>query len=321
MDIASFYENGEKKVMAESKKKEKKQNARSIYNKKEERCAYLCLIPAFLGITFISYLPTIAVFVLSLFNYNGLSSPEFVGIDNYIRIFTKDVYFTSALKATLQYAFYAVISAVVYSLIIALLLNSKIYGRTIFRSIFFIPYLLPAIGVFKGWQWLYEQNYGLFNFIFRMIGIPPQRFLDSPSQVIPSLVLIAVWASGNLIVIFLAGLQNVPSVYMEAAQIDGANSWQRFWNITVPCIKPIIFYNVLTALITHLQVVNPALALTNGGPAKKSMFLSYVIYMYGFEKNKLGYAAAYSVVFFVLVGIFTAILFVTQKESMFSEDN
>lgn len=321
MDAASLYEIGEKRKMAKNSEKVKRKNTRSAYNKSEERCAYLCLIPAFMGITFISYLPTIAVFVLSLFNYNGLSTPEFVGIDNYARIFTKDVYFVSAVKATLQYAFYAVISAVVYSLIIALLLNSKIFGRTIFRSIFFIPYLLPAIGVFKGWQWLYEQNYGLFNFIFRMLGIPPQRFLDSPSQVIPSLVLIAVWASGNLIVIFLAGLQNVPTVYMEAAQIDGANSWQRFWNITIPCIKPIIFYNVLTALITHLQVVNPALALTNGGPAKKSMFLSYVIYMYGFEKNKLGYAAAYSVIFFVLVGIFTAILFITQKDSIFSDEN
>ena len=224
------------------------------------------------------------------------------------------------ISFTLLYAFLAVIGAVLYSLIIALLLNMDIFGRTIFRSIFFIPYLLPAIGVFKGWQWLYEQNYGLFNFIFRMLGIPPQRFLDSPKQVIPSLVLIAVWASGNLIVIFLAGLQNVPTVYKEAAQIDGANSWQRFWNITIPCIKPIIFYNVLTALITHLQVVNPALALTNGGPAKKSMFLSYVIYMYGFEKNKLGYAAAFSVIFFALVGIFTIVLFVTQKDSIFSDE-
>ncbi|WP_292185703.1 carbohydrate ABC transporter permease [Butyrivibrio sp.] len=152
MDAASLYEIGEKRKMAKNSEKVKRKNTRSAYNKSEERCAYLCLIPAFMGITFISYLPTIAVFALSLFNYNGLSTPEFVGIDNYARIFTKDVYFVSAVKATLQYAFYAVISAVVYSLIIALLLNSKIFGRTIFRSIFFIPYLLPAIGVFKGWQ-------------------------------------------------------------------------------------------------------------------------------------------------------------------------
>lgn len=287
--------------------------------KKEERTAYLCLIPAFLGVTLISYLPTLAVFILSVFEWNGLTTPKFVGLANYVRIFTKDIYFTDSLKATILYAFLAVVGAVVYSLIIALLLNMNIKGRTLFRSIFFIPYLLPAIGVFKGWEWLYEGNFGLFNFILRMFGLPPQRFLDSPRQVIPALVLIAIWTSGNLIVIFLAGLQNVPGVYIEAAKIDGANAWQRFWNVTIPSISPIIFYNVLTALITHLQVINPALALTNGGPDKKSMFMSYVIYMYGFQKNKMGYAAAYSAIFFVLVGIFTVILFKTQKSQIFGE--
>lgn len=287
--------------------------------KREERTAYLCLIPAFLGVTLISYLPTLAVFILSVFDWNGLTTPKFVGLANYVRIFTKDIYFRDSLKATILYAFLAVVGAIIYSLIIALLLNMNIKGRTLFRSIFFIPYLLPAIGVFKGWEWLYEGNFGLFNFILRMFGLPPQRFLDSPRQVIPALVLIAIWTSGNLIVIFLAGLQNVPGVYMEAAKIDGANAWQRFWNVTIPSISPIIFYNVLTALITHLQVINPALALTNGGPDKKSMFMSYVIYMYGFKKNKMGYAAAYSAIFFVLVGIFTIILFKTQKSQIFGE--
>lgn len=300
-------------------KKKKKTNYISRAGRREERTAYLCLIPAFLGVTLISYLPTMAVFVLSVFEWNGLTAPKFVGLANFQRIFTKDIYFVDSLQATVLYAFLAVVGAIVYSLIIALLLNMNIKGRTLFRSIFFIPYLLPAIGVFKGWEWLYEGNFGLFNFILRMLGLPPQRFLDSPRQVIPALVLIAIWTSGNLIVIFLAGLQNVPGVYIEAAKIDGANAWQRFWHITIPSISPIIFYNVLTALITHLQVINPALALTNGGPDKKSMFMSYVIYMYGFKKNKMGYAAAYSVIFFILVGIFTIVLFRSQKSQIFGE--
>lgn len=299
--------------------KKNKMQVKSRAGRKEERTAYLCLIPAFLGVSLISYLPTLAVFVLSVFKWNGLSSPEFVGMENFQRIFTKDIYFTDSIKATILYALLAVVGAIIYSLLVALLLNMKIWGRTIFRSIFFIPYLLPAIGVYKGWQWLYEGNFGLFNFVLRMLGMKPQRFLDSPSQVVPSLVVIAIWTSGNLIVVFLAGLQNVPRVYMEAAEIDGANAWQRFWNVTIPSISPIIFYNVLTALITHLQVINPALALTDGGPGKKSMFMSYVIYLYAFKKNKLGYAAAYSVIFFILVGIFTAVLFKTQKEKIFGE--
>lgn len=301
--------------------KKRDNKIRTKAERKEERTAYLCLIPAFLGVTFISYLPTVAVFILGFFDWNGLTVPKFIGLGNYIRIFTKDIYFIDSIKATLCYAFLAVVGSVVYSLFIALLLNMEIKGRTLFRSIFFIPYLLPAIGVFKGWEWLYEGNFGLFNFLLRMLGLSPQRFLNSPVQVIPSLVLIAIWTSGNLIVIFLAGLQNVPRVYLDAAKIDGANAWQRFLYVTIPSISPILFYNVLTALITHLQVINPALALTNGGPGKKSMFMSYVIYLYGFTKNKMGYAAAYSAIFFLIVGVFTIVLFMTQKNRLFGEED
>lgn len=278
------------------------------------------MIPAFLGLSIISYLPTIAVFVLSLFKWNGITVPSFIGMENFQRIFTKDIYFTSSIKATIIYALITVVGSILYSLILALCLNMNIKGRTFWRSVFFIPYLLPAIGVFTGWKWLYEINYGLFNFINRMLGLPTKQFLQSPTQVLPSLALIAIWCSGNLIVIFLAGLQGVPRVYLEAAEIDGANAWQRFLNVTIPSISPIIFYNVLTALITNLQVITPALALTDGGPQNGSMFMSYVIYMYAFQKNKMGYAAAYASIFFVFVGIFTVVLFATQKSSLFGEE-
>ena len=131
--------------------------------------------------------------------------------------------------------------------------------------------------------------------------------------------LISVWLSGNLIVIFLAGLQNVPRSYLEAAEVDGANSWQRFWNITIPVMSPIIFYNLLMALITNLQVITPALALTKGGPGSSSRFVSYVMYQYAFENRKFGYAAAVSVMLFILIGIFTVILFATSKSWMFQQ--
>ena len=158
--------------------KKNKIKVTSRAGRKEERTAYLCLIPAFLGVSLISYLPTLAVFVLSVFKWNGLSSPEFVGLENFQRIFTKDIYFADSIKATILYALLAVVGAIIYSLLVALLLNMKIWGRTLFRSVFFIPYLLPAIGVYKGWQWLYEGNFGLFNFVLRMVGLKPQRFLD-----------------------------------------------------------------------------------------------------------------------------------------------
>ena len=293
---------------------------RSSAAKKEQLVAYLCLIPAFLGLTFISYLPTLAAFILSFFDWNGMTAPKFIGLGNYVAIFTQDMSFLPSLKATLVYAILTVIGSMLYSLIIAMLLNMKIPARTFWRAVFFIPYMLPAIGVFTAWKWLYEVNYGLLNFVNRLVGLAPMQYLQSPREVLPALALIAIWCSGNLIVIFLAGLQNVPRVYHEAAQIDGASYWQRLIYITLPTISPIIFYNLLMALITNLQVVTPALAITDGGPQNASMFLSYLIYEYAFKRYKMGYSAAYAAIFFVLVGIFTVILFKSSKSWLFYEE-
>jgi multiple sugar transport system permease protein len=128
-----------------------------------------------------------------------------------------------------------------------------------------------------------------------------------------------VWLSGNLIVIFLAGLQNVPRVYHEAAEIDGANSWQRFRHITLPNMTPIIFYNLLMSLVTNMQIVVPSLALTNGGPGNSSTFITYLMYRYAFQSNRIGYACAISFVFFILIAIFTGILFITSKRWVYYE--
>lgn len=288
--------------------------------RKESITAYLCLIPAFLGLSLISYIPTIAAFALSLFKWNGMTEPVFIGFENYSQIFTTDIYFTDSLKATLVYALLSVIGSMIYSLIIAIFLNMNIPSRSLWRAIYFVPYMLPAIGVYTAWRWLYEANYGLFNHINRLLAIPPVKYLEDPDNVLPSLALIAVWCSGNLIVIFLAGLQNVPGVYLEAAEMDGANYLQRFFLITIPYISPIIFYNLLMALIINLQVITPALAMTSGGPQNASMFMSYLIYEFAFKRYKMGYAASYAVIFFVLVGIFTAILFKTSKYWLFYEE-
>ena len=201
-----------------------------------------------------------------------------------------------------------------------MLLNRKIPARGFFRAVFYLPYVLPAAAVYIGWSWLYNTEWGLFNYILSKLGIERLMFVSSSSQVVPSLALIAVWLSGNLIVIFLAGLQNVPRVYHEAAQIDGANSWQRFWNVTIPSMTPIIFYNMLMALITNMQVVTPALALTKGGPGKSSYFISYMLYNYAFkQRGKLGLACAIAFVLFLLIGAFTLILFATSKSWIFYE--
>ena len=286
----------------------------------ESRTAYICLIPSIIGLVFITYLPLLSVFVLGFFKWGkGAVDPVFVGLKNYIRLFTIDPYFMDSIKATIYFAIIAVIGSMIYSLFIAMLLNRKIPARGFFRAVFYLPYVLPAMAVYIGWSWLYESNFGLFNYMLSAAGLNKIRFIADSKFVIPSLALIAVWLSGNLIVIFLAGLQNVPKVYHDAAQIDGANSWQRFRHVTIPCMTPIIFYNLLMALITNMQVVTPALALTNGGPGNSSCFMTYLIYRYAFISNQLGYACSISFVFFIIIAVFTVILFATSKSWIFYE--
>lgn len=297
----------------------KKRKKSSVMLIKEQRTAYICLIPAIIGLVFITYVPLAAVFGLSFFKWKGFNTPTFIGFDNYVRLFTTDPYFIDSIKVTVYFSVLAVVGSMVYSLCLALLLNRKIPARGFFRVLFYLPYILPAAAVYIGWSWLYETNFGLFNYILNALGIKGVMFLSSGEAVVPSLAIIAVWLSGNLIVIFLAGLQNVPRVYHEAAEIDGANGWQRFCNVTLPCMSPIIFYNLLMALITNMQIVTPALALTGGGPGNSSMFMTYLMYRYAFKSNQIGYACAISFVFFILIAIFTVVLFATSKTWIFSE--
>ena len=283
------------------------------YNRAETRAAWLCLLPSVIGLTCITYLPMIASFALSLFSWNGLGDMKFVGLDNYVRLFTRDTKFYGSLLTTLEYAGISVIGSIVYSMIIAMLLNRKVPARGFFRAVFYLPYVLPALAVYLGWKWLYDYNHGLFNYLIKLNGGTSVKFLDSSGMVTPSLAMIAVWLSGNLIVIFLAGLQNVPRTYHEAAEIDGANAWQRFWNITIPCMTPIIFYNLLMSLVSNLQVITPALSLTQGGPGTGSYFMCFMLYTQAFKSHKYGYGSAIAVILFVLIAIFTGILFATSK--------
>jgi multiple sugar transport system permease protein len=285
----------------------------------EARIAYILLIPALVGLTVLTYGPLLAVFALSFFNWRGALKPSFIGFGNYISLFTEDPYFIDSIKVTGYFSLLAVICSMIYSLGAAMLLNRRIPARGFFRAVFYLPYVLPAVAVYIGWAWLYESNFGLFNYVLSTLGINKVYFIADPKLVVPSLVLIAVWLSGNLIVIFLAGLQNVPRVYYEAAEIDGAGTFQRFIHVTVPSMTPIIFYNLLMALVTNLQVVTPALALTKGGPGNSSMFLTYLMYRYAFMSGRLGYASAISFVFFIIVAIFTGMLFASSKEWVFYE--
>ncbi len=290
--------------------------------RQEARAAKLFLIPAFLGLTFITYLPLIAVFVLSFFKWTAIMpKPLFIGLNNYIRLFTKDIFFYTSMKVTVYYAVLSVLVSMFYSLSVAMLLNRKVPARGFFRAVFYVPYIIPAMAVYMSWALLYNPDFGVFNAILAANGIQKVGFLADSKYIIPSLAIIAVWGCGNLIVIFLAGLGNVPRVYHEAAEIDGASGWQRFLHITFPCMTPIIFYNLLMSLIANMQVVVPSLiyAGSNRTTYPEYTFMSFLMYRTGFINNDLSYASTISFIFFLMIGVFTLILFATSKSWLFYE--
>jgi len=293
-------------------------------DRSEARAAKLFLIPAFLGLSLITYIPLASVFGLSLFDWRIPGAPTFGGLVNYIHLFTENFFFWTSIRVTIVYAFLTVAIGLVYSMVIALLLNRKMPGRAVFRTIFYLPFIIPVVASFTVWRLLYSWQ-GPINSVINMLGGGRSNFLADDSTIIPALAIVAVWASGNIIVIKMAGLGNVPRVYQEAAEIDGANAWHRFWHITIPCMTPIIFYNILMSLVTHMQVFVPSLMMSAGGSAGRGtvqesyLFMTYTMYREGFMNSFMGRANAISFIFFILVGIFTAILFATSKSWLFYE--
>jgi multiple sugar transport system permease protein len=292
--------------------------------RQEARTAKVFLIPAFLGLSFMTYIPLTAVFTISLFNWQVPFPPEFIGLTNLINLFSPGSTLWDSIWVTILYAFLAVVLGMVYSMCIALLLNRKIPGRAFFRTVFYLPFVIPTVSTMLIFSLLYLHG-GVINNIINMFGGDRIHFLLDNATIIPAIAMIAVWASGNIIVIKIAGISNVPRTYLESAEIDGANAWYRFWRITVPCMTPIIFYNMLMSLITHMQVVVPSLMLAGGGQAGATVipqsfrFIAFELYTTAFRGGHLGRASAISFALFVLIGIFTAILFITSKKWLFYE--
>jgi len=291
----------------------------------EARQAKIFLIPAWLGLTFITYIPLTAVFVISLFDWRTPFVPSFAGLANLRNLFLPDSFLWGSIRVTIIYAFLTVAMGMVYSMIIALLLNRKIPGRAFFRTVFYLPFIIPVVSSMLIFRLLYSHN-GVINNLINMFGGDRRHFLLDNATIIPAIAIIAVWASGNIIVIKMAALANVPRTYLESAEIDGANAWKRFWKITIPCMSPIIFYNMLMSLITHMQIVIPSLMLAGGGQAgvteipQTLRFITFELYTTAFGRGGfLGRAGAISVVLFILIGVFTAILFATSKHWLFYE--
>ncbi len=283
-----------------------------LSDKRERRRVFLGLAfisPWLIGFLLFSIYPLVTSFYYSLTRYDLIQAPVFIGIDNYVRTFTRDPRFWTVMYNTAYYVFLSVPFSVATAFLIANLLNTKTVGRSIFRGIIYVPSIVPAVCTAMIWLFLLNIQYGAINGMLQSLGLKAIPFLSNPSLSKPTLIIIAAWASGGSVVIFLASLQDVPRTLYEAATVDGANAVQKFFNITIPMCSPVILFNLIMGFIGAWQEFTLPWLLTGGGPAASTEFYSLHLYRNAFQNLRMGNASALAWILFVIIVVFTLILF------------
>lgn len=292
---------------------------KSSLMRKEAIEGYLCIAPWLFGLLFLTLGPVIFSFGMSLSKWDMINPPKMVGFANYATILTDDFRFRQSLKVTAIYAAFAVPLGLVCSLALAMLLNLNLKGMRAFRSIFYIPAILPGVATAMVWLTVFKPQGGVFNSILGWFGVAPIPWLTNPDWALPSFVVMSLWGVGGGMIIYLAGLQSVPTQLYEAAEIDGAGSWSKFRNITLPMISPTIFFNLVMGVIGSFQVFTSSFVMTQGGPAYSTLF--YVLYLYqkAFKYLQMGYACALAWILFAVILILTLIIFKSSARWVYYE--
>ncbi|WP_223592550.1 carbohydrate ABC transporter permease [Neobacillus bataviensis] len=280
---------------------------------KRQIVPYFFVLPNFVIFFTFIVVPAIVGLYYSFTDYDGLSEMNFVGIENYKEVFQSSEYW-KIFANTFKYAFAVVPLIFICSLGIAMLLIKEIKVKGFFRAIFYWPTMISAIIVGVTWKWIFGDSFGVLNYLIESLGFKPIKWLSDPVFANMTVVVGTIWARiGFFMVIFMAGLQSIPTSYYEAAQMDGASKFRMFRSITLPLLKPTSFLVLILLLIESFKQYPLVLALTGGGPAKQTTYLVQYIYEFGFKKGELGYASAMSVVLFVVIAIFTVIQFKWTK--------
>lgn len=275
---------------------------------------YLFLAPDLAGTLVFAVGPVLAALALGLFAWDILTPPRFVGLDNYRTLLLDDPVFRQVLFNTSTYVLGTVPVRTALALLLAIALNQQLHGLSVFRAAYFLPTITSAVAAATVWRWIYEPNFGLLNSLLYAIGVQhPPTWLSSPAWAMPALIVLGVWQGlGFQMVIFLAGLQGIPTHLYEAAAIDGADWWARFRHITLPLISPTTFFVLIISVIGSYQVFDSAFVLTEGGPGYATTTLVYYIYEYAFQFFKMGYAAAMAWILFAIVFVLTVLQFRLQ---------
>lgn len=264
---------------------------------------YIFIAPFILGFFFWFLTPALVAAYLTFHKWNLLAPPQFVGLQNIEKLFT-DPLLIQSLKATFVYTILSVPLSLLLSFFLANLINTKVRGLAIFRTIYYLPSIVPAVANALLWAWMFNTEFGLINVIIRAFGGAKVPWLQDPTWAIPAFVILSLWGTGGSMIIFLAGLQGIPDIYYEAAEIDGAGRWAKMRHVTLPLMSPVIFFNFVLGLINAFQVFTIGYLVTNGGPENSTLFLVLYIYRTAFRSQNMGYAATLSwLLFIILMGL------------------
>ena len=282
---------------------------------------WLFVLPWVIGFLAFTLIPMVYSFVISFTNWNGHSAINFKGLTNYINIFTKDKTFLLALKNTFIYIIISVPLNTVVSILLATLLNRKLPGTNLFRGIFYLPTICTGVAMYITWTYLFNGTNGYINVILEALGIQGKNWLGEISTAMPSIIFMEMFNIGTAMTIVLAGLQDVPRDFYEAADLDGASGFQKFFKITFPMISPVVFFNVLMAIIKGLQIFTQPYVMTGGGPAQSTFVYGLYLYNTAFSYGKFGYASALAWVLFVIIIVITMVIMKTSNAWVFYRED
>lgn len=280
---------------------------------------YIFIMPFMLGFLFWFLAPALTAVWLTFTDWNLIRAPRFVGLDNITQL-GRDPLFLTSLKVTTVFTLFSVPVSLVASFILALLMDTKVRGIGFFRTVYYLPSIVPAVASAVLWAWIFNTDFGLANVALRWLGLPKIQWLQSPDWALPALIIMSLWGLGASMVIYLAGLQGIPDVFYEAAEIDGAGRWAKLWNVTIPLLSPVIFFNLIIGIIGTFQVFTAGYLITDGGPQNSTLF--YVLYLYrnGFEFLRMGYSAALAWVLFFIIMALTLFVFKSAGGMVHYED-
>jgi multiple sugar transport system permease protein len=289
--------------------------------RREAREGYLGILPWLIGFLAFTAGPLLVSFFLSFTQWDIVRPPQWVGLANYIRMFSDDQLFRTSLGVTFAYVLMSVPLQLVVGLALALLLNAGIRGMNVFRTIFYLPAVLSGVAVALMWIWILHPDLGVANGLLGLVGIQGPGWFWDQRWALPSVVLMRLWGVGGGAVIYLAGLQNIPPHLYEAAAIDGAGRWRQFWSITLPLLTPTLFFQLIVIMIDAFRIFTEAYVITKGGPLNATYFYMLYLYEEAFQNFNMGYASALGWVLTIITAGAAFVLFRTSNRWVYYEDS